>query len=489
MTDYHDGETLAELSVAELITRGRELAVPFALSLVDEHGAAVELRCLEVLRLLPRRRLVVRCTQAGKPRVLKLFMGANATKYRTREQLGVLALSRSGVPTPAFLSAPVDPFGDGQGLLFEYLDAARPITENDDEAIDEIAALLGKLHTSGIWHSDLHLSNFVKDSAGTVHAIDGDGIRRVRGHRPLGERASLENLARLLAQLPPMRDARLREPLAAYSAARGWSLPAIEWMSALTRRQRSLRTRRYLKKTQRPCTEFYCERQSGSYVVCERDSWGEAMAAFVEDPEAVFVTGRVLKSGNSATVVRAKIGTQTYVIKRYNVKSVWHGIRRALKPASRFRRAWCNGQRLAFLRIPSAKPVALVERWLGPVRGVAYLVMPDMGDNNLITEVTEQGLSETVVAGVTRLFCALQAADLTHGDMKATNFLVCGTGVGSDEKRSVYLIDLDGMGEGSGRLGRDVQRFLANWDDLPEVQETFHRAFVTAELPISVPTT
>ncbi len=478
MKPNHIPEILPQRSVAELITLGRKLATPFLLHLEDEDGAVVELCCLEVLRLLPGRRLVVRCTEAGRPRVLKLFMGSNATKYRSREQLGVLALSRAGISTPALIGAPVDPSGDGQGLLFDYLEAALPIAESDDAAIDEIAAMLGKLHESGVWHSDLHLNNFVKDSTGTVHAIDGDGIRRVRGGRRLSVRGSFANLARLLAQLPPTRDARLQEPLAAYSAARGWALPSASRLETLTRKQRSLRTRRYLAKTQRSCTEFHCERQSGVYAICARDQWGEAMAAFAEDPEIVFATADVLKSGNSATVVRGTIGSNTYVIKRYNVKSVWHGIRRALKPTSRFRLAWCNGHRLAFLRIPSARPVMLVERRFGPVRGVAYLVMQDLGDSNLLTEVTGKGLSATVVAEVIELFRALQAAELTHGDMKATNFLVCGSG----ESTGVFLIDLDGMGEGSAGLGRDVQRFLVNWDNQPEVREPFRKAFVTAGL-------
>lgn len=204
------------------------------------------------------------------------------------------------------------------------------------------------------------------------------------------------------------------------------------------------------------------------------------MAAFVADPEKLFAGADVLKAGNSATVVRSTIGSHTYVIKRYNVKNLWHGIRRTLKRQSRFRLAWCNGHRLAFLRVPTARPVALVERRIGPVRGVAYLVMKDLGDGNLVTEVAEKGLSERVVTEVTELFCGLQAAELIHGDMKATNFLCADAGTSA----GVCLIDLDGMHEGSAGFGRDVQRFLANWDNQPDVQETFRQAFTTAGLPV-----
>ncbi|MCH8142846.1 MAG: hypothetical protein IH908_14750, partial [Proteobacteria bacterium] len=65
MTRTHTPEELPELEVVELIARGRTLEAPFRLRLEDEEGIPIELRCLEVFRLLPARRLVVRCTQAG----------------------------------------------------------------------------------------------------------------------------------------------------------------------------------------------------------------------------------------------------------------------------------------------------------------------------------------------------------------------------------------------------------------------------------------
>ena len=221
--------------MTDLIARGRTFPVPFLLRMMDETGTSIELCCIEVFRVLPGRRLVVRCTQGGKLRVLKLFMGSSASRYLARERAGVLALAGCSVATPALLGEAVDPSGIGQGLLFEYLEDAHPVAEGDGAAVDQIAAVLGKLHTTGVWHSDVHLNNFVKDSAGKVHAIDGDGIR-VR-HRSLSERASLKNLALLLAQLPPLADVRLRMPLESYAAARGRSALPLVRMRTLTRRQ------------------------------------------------------------------------------------------------------------------------------------------------------------------------------------------------------------------------------------------------------------
>jgi hypothetical protein len=165
------------------------------------------------------------------------------------------------------------------------------------------------------------------------------------------------------------------------------------------------------------------------------------------------------------------------VVKRYNVKSFWHGVRRALKPRSRFRLAWCNGQRLHFLDIPTARPMALLEHRIGPLRRVAYLVMEDRGGEDLNGLAAAGGMQDVHVDAVVRIFRSLAAAGLCHGDTKASNFLVTPEGVA--------LIDLDAMTERPAGLGEDVRRFLDNWNAQPALQRRFRERFAAAELPLS----
>ena len=133
-------------------------------------------------------------------------------------------------------------------------------------------------------------------------------------------------------------------------------------------------------------------------------------------------------------------------------------------------------QRMKFLGIPTARPIALLERRFGPLRGVAYLVMEDAGREDLSERASASGLGDEQVAGVVRLFSALQAAGLTHGDTKASNFLV--------SQGRVVLVDLDAMHEGVAGLARDIDRFLANWLDQPELRVRFRQCFVEAHLPV-----
>ena len=474
---------LPRLAVADLGAAGRRLPGAFVCSLtvLPGHGAGAELPagteqevvCREVLRWLPGRRLVARVELGGRAAVLKLFLGTAAARYRQREARGCELLARAGVSAPALLGevrAAEDPRAGG--LLFEYLAGARPLGEADLPGVVAAAAELGRLHRSGARHGDLHLDNFLV-TAGRVFAVDGDGVRRAGG---IGRRRSLDNLAVLGAQRSPLRDGELAALLDSYAAARGWATPTAAHLTALqraTRRQRRQRVRRYLRKTLRDCTEYHCARGLTRFFVCQRD-WQAALTDFADDPESAFRGAEVLKAGNTATVVRTRLGGRTCIVKRYNRRTRWQALRWAFKPLPRYRRAWLNGQRLHFLGVPTARPLALLERRIGPLRGKGYLVMEDCGDSDLGREVAAAGLSGPRLEEVVRLFLALQAAELVHGDTKASNFLV--------GRRTLRLVDLDAMGE--GRLGQqhDRRRFLANFDGNPEVRERIEAAFAAAGL-------
>ena len=184
----------------------------------------------------------------------------------------------------------------------------------------------------------------------------------------------------------------------------------------------------------------------------------------------------MLKAGNSATVVRVRVGDAAYVVKRYNVKSFTHGLRRALRPRPRYRVAWLSGHRLRRLGVATPRPVALLEFRRG-LANVAYLVMEDLGTPRDLREaIAGNGYSSRIGRDVALLFRALGDAQLVHGDTKASNFLVRDEGV--------YLIDLDAVKPGIQARSRDVARFLANWDDQPDVRESFRGALQEAGVPL-----
>ncbi len=471
------------LEPADVAAAGRDLAVPFELLLRaspassgPELSGEVRLLCREILRLLPGRRLVARVRVAGREAVLKLFVGAGRRRYRRREARGCARLAAAGAATPALL-AELEGAG-ATGLLFEYLPGVRPLAADDERGVAAAAAELGRLHAHGLRYRDLHLDNFLEDEQGAIYVVDGDSVWRSLRPGPLPPRRSLEELGVLCAQRPPLADARLAEVERAYAAARRWTSggPARRRaLAAATARQRRRRVRRYLAKAQRECSEFHHQRTWGRWLTAVREAWDPALTEFAADPERSLCGAAVVKNGNSATVFRVRLGGRSRIVKRYNVKGSWHAVRRALKPTARFRLAWLNGQRLHFLGIATARPLALVERRRGPWRGVAYLVMEDLGARDLAAEVESTGLSPERLSQLVAVFGALAAAGLVHGDTKASNFLIT--------ERGIALVDLDAMTEGSGR-GRDRTRFLQNFDHLPELRERLRRALDATAAPL-----
>jgi tRNA A-37 threonylcarbamoyl transferase component Bud32 len=477
-----DGPPL--LAVADLVRAGHALAAPFRLALREPDAV---LTCERVLRLLPGRRLVAHARIDGAPVLLKLFFGRGAARYARREARGCALLRSAGVPAPALLGQAVTADGAGHALVFELLSGARPLDAGDTPGLALAAAALARLHAAGCVHADLHLDNFLVAAVTGVELwlVDADGIRRDRLARGagVGRRAGLRNLAVLCAQRAPGADAELEAIHRAYARARGWDSTApgfdLAALRAATARERGRRIDRYLRKTVRPCSEYQVERGAGSTRICVRAFRDSVLQDLVADPEAAMRRGRMLKDGNSATVVRTELAGRAWIVKRYNVKSLWQRIRRSLQAHPRHRNAWRNGQRLHFLGIPTARPVALLERRHGPLRGVAYLVMEDLGDRDLLGALRTETPDDALVASVVAVFATLDALQLAHGDTKATNFLRVG--------RGVALVDLDAMaqdGRAKRRVARDRARFLANWGDRPAVRERFAAALRAAGLAV-----
>jgi tRNA A-37 threonylcarbamoyl transferase component Bud32 len=453
---------------------GHDLVPPFVVEICldpeDDLGAQIttELTFTSVARVLPGRRVSGIAEHAGQTVCAKLFYGKNARRYWHRELSGARRMQRADLHTPALLQQGATADGSGFVVFYEALPAPHNLREDDTEDMLAAVQLLARLHDANLVQSDVHIFNFLR-SAGNYYAIDADGIRRAHLLRQ-----QFSNLAMLLAQRSPVQDVQIDEVWAVYSASRGAyvsRMGSAQLLRRLTTTQRRHRVRRYLNKTQRECTEFVQHKSFTHHFLCDREHWHH-LQRFMLFPEAMVGEGTPLKLGNSSTVVRINIDDEPYIVKRYNIKSLSHRVRRWFK--RRARHAWCNGHLLAFLGIDTAKPVALLEQRWGWFTGVCYLVMPDCGERNLAQVLGDdpQGFDRYAQPTVA-LLKGLCAAQLQHGDLKATNFVL-------DQDR-VMLIDYDAVKQADHHS--DVDRFLANWDDQPELRERFEK-LISAELAV-----
>jgi len=453
-------------STQGLAMAGHDLLAPFMVDLCLDPSTDIsaqtttELTFTSVARVLPGRRVSGVAEHEGETVFAKMFYGKRARRYWQRELAGAARLQRAGVNTAAVLDKGATADSGGFVVLYELLAEAHNLRDDNLEDMMAAVQMLAQLHDADLVQTDVHVNNFLR-SGGQYYAIDADGIRPARLLRQ-----QFANLGMLLAQRAPVHDGDIAEVWAAYSAARGAyvsNMGSTELLVKLTAQQRNKRVRRYLRKTQRECTQFVRRKSFTHNFLCDRQHWPR-LQRFMVFPEAVVGEGTPLKLGNSATVVRVTIDDERYIVKRYNIKSFAHRLRRWFK--RRARHAWCNGHLLAFLGIDTAQPVALLERKVGWFTGVCYLVMPDCGERNLgqILSTDETCFAEVAPATVA-LLRALQAAKLEHGDLKASNFVMAG--------ERLSLIDYDAVRRGG--YEKDHARFLANWDDQPELKQAWSK--------------
>src|SRR5690606_25659885 len=137
------------------------------------------------------------------------------------------------------------------------------------------------------------------------------------------------------------------------------------------RRARLLRWRVVAKKLYRETSAHACRQSWRRFLVYDRKLDSVALQQFIADPDAAIAAGRLLKDGNSATVAEVSIDGRADSVKRYNLKSLGHWLRRTLRP-SRAWVSWRNAHLLQMLGIHTPRPCLLMEERFGNLRGRAW---------------------------------------------------------------------------------------------------------------------
>lgn len=456
-------------TTARLREAGRTPPVDISLPL----AAGQPLLIQQWLRILPGKRLVGRGEWNGRQVLAKLFIATGAERHWQRESVGIQALQRAGITTPALLDSGELP-GGGCYLLTEYLPGAQSLQQHWEQLADrspgnaEAVAILrdallaiAAMHAQGLAQTDLHLGNFLQDQQ-RLYVIDGDAIEVAEPGKPLPLTTAQANLALFFAQLMPEWDAQVDHLLPSYLDVNPLHGLDRQQLLAQIQKQRQTRLNNFLGKTLRDCSQFAVQHSFNRFAVVLR-SEQQALAPLLADPDNAFGGTPLLKDGGSSTVTMATVGGREVVVKRYNIKGFGHWLTRFWRP-SRAWNSWLAAWRLQFLGIATPTPLAMIERRIGPWRRQAWLISEYCPGPNLLQQLGETGaaIPDPMTAdALLGTFNQLVAASISHGDFKATNLLW--------HDRQVVLIDLDVMQAHRSEAGRrkawakDRARFIRNW--------------------------
>jgi len=341
----------------------------------------------------------------------------------------------------------------------------------------QLVQIVAEHHNNQLIQTDMYLKNFlIKDQA--VYSIDGDGIRYFS---VLSKQKAYANLAQLLAKFDVlMLDSHLPALLDTYAHARGWhESPELNHLNSKIKASRRKATTAYAdNKVFRQCSDVDVAEIQHTFTAVSSHYSALALPQSVSLLDSYFAAKNIIKNGNTCTVALASIDNLRVVIKRYNIKSFWHGVSRAFRK-TRASLSWANAHRLMLLGLATAKPIALIEtRILGLQREAyflnEYVDAPDM--QVFFHQTLNSTLRAHAVKQLVELFYRLYLLNISHGDMKASNIKVLADG-------QPLLIDLDSMQQhrydffAKNAHVRDIKRFMRNWKEEPSLYNAFVKSF------------
>jgi tRNA A-37 threonylcarbamoyl transferase component Bud32 len=159
---------------------------------------------------------------------------------------------------------------------------------------------------------------------------------------------------------------------------------------------------------------------------------------------------------------------------------MWHQLRRSVR-ATRAAKSWELAHKLNMFGVPTARPVAFIEKKLLGMRSQSYFISEYVSSEHIGEYFNRQRKDEVktavMIEKTANLLKLLQKLQMTHGDLKMTNILV-------NANEQPVLIDLDGAAEYFSMTAlqrawqRETDRLLRNFEDKPDLQEKFRSILV-----------
>lgn len=440
----------------------------------------------KIVRIIPKKRIVAFGTWRNKSVVAKLFIDPKyAKRHMEKDVAGIKKLRDHKIPTPALYYKGFSDDNRIQILLFERIFEAENLDDvwqkkdtlgNVWPLLRAVVIELATQHVLGLLQQDLHLKNYLLTEK-RIYTLDGAQIKLFPHILP--KKLSMANLALFLSQLGVGYEEDQEKLFKFYAKSRGWLLKQddIFELFFLIKKWNDSRWKNFEKKIFRESTNFSCIHDLQTFGMYDRHYAKPELLNILHHPESAFnhPTMNMLKAGRSATVIKVTLDQREYVIKRYNMKNVWHHMRRSLR-STRALTSWRLAQKLNLFGVRTAKPVAFIEKRCLGFRGKSYYITEYVSGEHAGEFFHHHYNQEEKIASMTKqittLLKSIAKLEITHGDLKITNILI-------DKHECPVLIDLDGAVEHASLSGlrsawrKEIKRFMENFQDLPIVRERF----------------
>ncbi len=456
------------MSIAEqLQQRRRNFSMPTEITLANGET----LLGTKILRVLPGKRMVMEAQWQDQPVLVKLMLNTVAGRRNMQRELaGYRILKSAEIITPELLLTAR--CNDGSHVLvFEYLQQAQRLGDlwqdqvgGRQKIITICLSLISRLHEKGCNQTDFHLHNFLLAKE-QLYVIDTASVKH-QSNTVYGK-WQRENLALFLAQFPPLPRKTVMASLKEHYEKAADDPKLEKAIERAWKRRKSY----YLKKCFRESSEFCAHTNWYFTATWKRAHHSADLISFLQEPDTWIEKGKMLKDGNSSTVVSVQMGGRLTVIKRNNIKGIGHRLRRCLRTTRSYAN-WRNAHLLKINGILTPDPIAFMEKRRGLFRSHGYYVcalsdFPSAAEKYKSRQPTQQELT-----WFEELFAGMRMARLYHGDFKASNLFITDKGI--------ELIDLDSIKEchqKKGLLQKDQRRFLKNWQDKPKQLKLFSEIF------------
>lgn len=439
----------------------------------------ISLLCEKLLHYIPNKYWICLGYWDDQPVIAKLF--ANSREAQ-RELDNIYALTQSQLKTNTTLY-------DGwatEKSLYVILQTYIPHTKDfmtywyatEEEGrinlLEQLILIISQLHQAGIGYFDL--SNFVFHNH-EVFLLSSANTLQSKNNQSFDEQLSLKNLGLLLTHFPAKYDLLCESLYLSYTKARNtvFTLTNLarlkKWMAYF--RQKSLLE--LGKQIFRSSTQITRHKNLRRLLICYKEYDTEDLHDLFNNPDLLLQadTTKILKTDATSTIGKVIVGGKTFTIKRHNLKSFWHQVKRALS-TSRAAKNWRNVHYLAAIDVNTLKPVAMLEKRFGPFRRESYFISEHVEADHLekfFADSPSKEKIEIVAKNIKELFSKLAIAHIAHGDTKGTNFLVV--------DNNPLLLDLDALRmyrlywRWQHAAKRDWNRFLENWQSQPEILKKF----------------